>query len=147
MVRRTGLFIAAVVALLFGSAFLVAEPPDKKEEKKDVVVTSPKEGAKVSQSEEIEGQLNTEGWPVVFVKPEVGDFPWWVQTPVEEVVKGKFSTTAQFGDAATKPGTRYRIQIVVAKSKEDAMKFERGMTRNALPAGLPRSDPVKVVRE
>jgi hypothetical protein len=140
MVRHAPWIVAVAVGLLAGVAVSVAEP-----EKKEVVVLSPKEGGKVSQSEDVDGQLNVPGWPVLLVKPE-GDQPWWVQSPVDEVVMGKFTSQAQFGEADTKAGTKFKIVVVVAPSKDEARKFERGMKRKSLPAGLPRSEPVSVVR-
>jgi hypothetical protein len=139
-----------LLSLAIAGLFLAGTLPsagDENKEEREAVVLSPKEGAKVSQTEELEGKLNTEGWPVVLVKPLVADEPWWVQSPVDELNKGKFTTELRFGNEQTKPGTKFRVVIVVAKSKEEAFKFERGMTRAALPAGLPRSVPVTVSHE
>ena len=143
MPRRVGplLVVLGVSALLPG--------PVSAEEKKqrEVVVTSPKAGDKVEQFTDVEGRMNVkEGWPVVLVKPLVGDQPWWVQSPVESVENGKFIAASQFGDAATKEGTKFRIVIVLAPSKAAAMKFEKGMQRSSPPAGLTRSDYVTVTR-
>jgi hypothetical protein len=112
------------------------------------VILSPKANAKVGQFEEVEGQLNVkEGWPVVLVQPLIGGQPWYVQGEVDEIAEGKFTSKVQCGNEKTKSGTKFRIVIVVAKDKAAAQKFAAGDTRNALPAGLPRSAYVDVVRE
>jgi hypothetical protein len=110
-------------------------------------VEEPKAGAKVEQISEVEGEVLTSGWPVVLVRPLAGDQPWWIQAPVEEVRGGRFSAPVLFGNDDTKTGTQFRVVIVVANSKKDAMKFERGKTLSALPAGTPRSEQVTVVRK
>jgi hypothetical protein len=120
---------------------------DENSEQREVVVLSPRDGAKVSQTEEVEGKVTAEGWPVVFVKPLAGDEPWWTQSPVEELNNGKFTSQVYFGNEQTKAGTKFRVVVVVARNKGEAHKFERGTTRSALPGGLPRSAPVNVTRE
>jgi hypothetical protein len=114
----------------------------------DLELLSPKEGAKVKESETLEALLKApDGYPVVFVKSLLPNQPWWVQAPVDEVVNGHFTIEARFGDAVTRPGTRFRIVVVLVKSKEEAQKYQAGDTRLVLPAGLPHSEPVTVVRE
>jgi hypothetical protein len=142
-------FAVALLVACAGAA--VVGPPgaagqDRKE--REVTILSPKEGARVGQFEEIEGRRDAkEGWPVVLVQPLAPGQPWWVQAAVEEVTDGKFTANVQIGDDKTKPGTKFRLVVVLAKDREAAQKFEAGMTRNSLPAGLPRSEPVQVVRK
>jgi len=145
MYRSVILWIVSLAALLAWNLPSASCAEEEKKEK-DAVIVSPKEGAKVSSSEEVEGKLNIEGWPVILVQPLVEGEPWWIQGSVEELDEGKFTTTAQFGNTETKAGTKFKIIIVVAKNQEAAKKFEKGKTRTALPAGLPRSAPVTVVR-
>jgi hypothetical protein len=137
-------FALAATGILFALPPASARP-DRSEP--PAVITSPSEKARVGTSEEIEGQLAVEGWPVVLVRPMLPDQPWWVQAPVEEVAKGKFSAQVQLGDGMTEKGTRFRIIVVVAPTREEALKFKRGATRTSLPAGLPRSEPVTVIHD
>lgn len=115
---------------------------------KAVVITFPDEGGTVEQAEQLEGRFKAEkGWPVVFVQPLTGaNQPWWIQAPVETVSGGNFATQVIFGAEGTRPRTKFRIVVVLAASREDAAKYERGTTRRTLPPGLPRSEPVIVVR-
>lgn len=148
MVRSYSLFVSAIAVSFW---LPTTHAQDKKEDKKEdpaAIIVGLKEGAKVEQSEDVNGELKSDGYPVIFVKPlEGGNQPWWIQAPIEEVTDKKFSGQVQFGADDSKPGTKFRVVIVVAKDKAEALKFERGKTRAALPPGLPKSDPITVVRK
>jgi hypothetical protein len=51
------------------------------------------------------------------------------------------------GDKKTKPGTRFRLVVVVVKSQSAARKFKQGSTMSSLPSDLPRSEFVTVKRK
>src|SRR4051812_2167507 len=88
-------------------------------EQQPAKILSPKDGAEVEESEELEGRLDvTEGYPVVLLRPLARDEPWYVQEFVEEVKGGVFNSRIVVGDKATKPGTKFRLVIVVAKSQD-----------------------------
>jgi hypothetical protein len=113
-----------------------------------ISVLSPQANAQVSGQETLEGKITAAGlWPVVFIQPLMSGQPWWVQAPVEEVVEGHFTADVRIGDKTTKAGTKFRIAVVLAKSREEALKFQAGDTRLALPANLPHSEFVIVVRQ
>jgi len=142
------------VLLFVVCAFVLTNSADTtaQEKKKEAVaaITAPKDGGKVDQTDQVEGKLNTtEGWPVVVIKPLVGIEPWWVQPPVEELKDGEFSIQAHFGNEETKPGTKFRVMIFVAKSKTDAHSYKANTTLKALPpeSKHPRSEPVEVERK
>jgi hypothetical protein len=127
--------------------------PDKEDvppaEARLVDILSPTDGARVTAQEAVEGRLkDAQGaWPVAFVKPLVGTEPWWLQGQVEEIENGRFTCDVRFGDLTTRAGTKFRIAIVLVKSKEEALKYRAGDTRLVLPPGLPRSEIVTVVRQ
>ena len=141
---RSLVSILCIAAL--SACCLQLAPAAEKAAAPSAVIVSPKEAAKVGQVEELEGKVTGEGWPVVLVQPQADERMWWIQAPVEEMDGGKFTVPIQCGNDQTKPGTKFKLMIVLAKSKEDAHKFERGKTRPALPAGLTRSEPVTVTR-
>jgi hypothetical protein len=110
------------------------------------VVDSPTADEAVEESSQVDGHLNETGWPVVLVKPP-GDLPWYVQAPVESLTDGKkFSVAAKFGDSMTKPRTKFKVVIIVAKDKRAAYEYETGAQLKALPPGLPRSKTITVSR-
>jgi hypothetical protein len=139
-----GLFtLISVVTLLL----LMPRAAGQDDKESKAVVLSPKAGTKVGQFEQIEGKVTGKGWPVVLVKPLVGGQPWYVQASVEDVSDGKFTIDAQFGDERTEKGTKFRVIILVTKSRKEAANFKPGAKKNAPPAGLPKSEQVDVTRE
>ncbi len=109
-----------------------------------LVIDSPKPGATVGMREELTGRLTSEGWPVIFVQADIPGQPWWCQAPVTKVDGRAFSTQVVFGDDYTPSGTRFRVAGIVARSREEALKFAVGSKNQALPEGFPRSVEVVV---
>lgn len=138
----TAVVAAACVVMLLSSRPTTAQG-EKKE--REAVILSPKKEAKVEQFADIEGQVKG-GWPVVLVQPLVSGQPWYIQGQVEELANGNFTAKAQFGEDKLPKDTKFRVVIILAKDKAAAHKYEPGATRNSLPAGLPRSEYVDVVR-
>lgn len=114
-----------------------------------VAILAPRDGGRVQQFDEVEGRFDArEGWPVIMVQPLVGDGSWWIEPTVTEVEEGRFSATCHFGTDQTRPGTKFRVVIVVTRSRAEAEEMpRRGMTRTVLPPGLLHSSPITVVRE
>jgi hypothetical protein len=129
----------------------LAAAPALAQEKKDrppATLLSPRDGAVVAQAEELEGRVEGKGtWPVVFVRPLVGEEPWWLQPAVPDVVSGQWTARAHFGNKDTPAGTRFSLVVGVAKSKEAAAAFKEGTTLETLPPDLPHSTPVTVYRD
>jgi serine/threonine-protein kinase len=109
-----------------------------------LVIENPKEGATVSMREELTGRIESEGWPVIFVKADIPGQPWWCQAPVEKVEGGKFSTKVIFGDDFTPQGTRFKVAGIVTSTREEALKFAMGSNHLALPDGFPQSVAITV---
>jgi hypothetical protein len=109
-----------------------------------LVIESPKPGATVGTREELTGRITSEGWPVIFVQADIAGQPWWCQAPVAKVNGGAFSTQVVFGDEHTPSGTRFRVAGIVARSREEALKFTVGSKDQTLPEGFPRSAEVVV---
>jgi hypothetical protein len=131
-----------------GGCALSADEKPARREQPPATIVSPKDSSEVEESEDLEGRLSVkEGYPVVMVRPMVPQQPWYVQGFVESVKDGGFSTPITVGDKKTRPGTTFRLAIVVAKSRAEAAKFKEGMTMPRLPAGLPRSNFVEVKRK
>ena len=112
-----------------------------------VELVVPKEGATVSDVEELEGRLTKDGWPVIVVQPQFEGASWWVQPSVEEVVEKQFTGRAHFGDKDTPKGAKFILVVLVAKNRNEARKFKTGMTLKELPPDLPRSKEVTVLRD
>ena len=112
-----------------------------------LVIESPKQGATVGMREDLTGRIEAEGWPVIFVQAMIPGQPWWCQAPVAKIDGGRFTTQVVFGDEFTPSGTKYRIAGLVARTREEALKFQIGSKVQALPEGLPRSAEVVVTHQ
>jgi hypothetical protein len=97
--------------------------------------------------EELSGRMEGEGWPVIFVQALISGQPWWCQAPIANIDGRRFTTEVVFGDESTPSGTKYRIAGVVARTREEALKFQIGYKAQALPEGLPRSAEVVVTHQ
>ena len=111
------------------------------------MIENPKEGATVGMREDLTGRIESEGWPVIFVQADIPGQPWWCQAPVAKVDGGRFSTKVVFGDEFTPSGTKFRIAGIVARTREEALKFEIGSKEQALPEGFPQSVEVVVTHQ
>ena len=112
-----------------------------------LVIESPKQGATVGMREELTGRMEAEGWPVIFVQALIPGQPWWCQAPVANIDGGRFTTQVVFGDDLTPSGTKFRIAGLVARTREEALKFQIGSKVQDLPEGLPRSAEVVVTHQ
>ena len=112
-----------------------------------LVIESPKPGATVGMREELTGRMEAEGWPVIFVQALIPGQPWWCQAPVANIDGGRFTTPVVFGDEFTPSGTKFRIAGLVARTREEAVKFQIGYKVQALPEGLLRSAEVVVTHQ
>jgi eukaryotic-like serine/threonine-protein kinase len=109
-------------------------------------IESPKDGASVGMREVLQGRLESGGWPVVFVQSAVPGQPWWCQAPVESVDRGKFTAKVVFGDEKTPGGTTFRIAVLEARDREEALRHKIGTQEYQLPAGLSRAREIVVKR-
>jgi hypothetical protein len=97
--------------------------------------------------EELTGRVEAEGWPVIFVQAMIPGQPWWCQAPVAKVENGRFTTPVVFGDEFTPSGTKYRIAGLLARSREEASRYQIGAKEQTLPQDLPRSPDVIVTHK
>ena len=112
-----------------------------------LVIESPKQGATVGMREELTGRMEAEGWPVIFVQALIPGQPWWCQAAVANIDGRRFTTQVVFGDEFTPSGTKFRIAGLVARTREEALKFQIGNKVQALPEGFPRSAEVVVTHQ
>jgi hypothetical protein len=103
--------------------------------------------------EQVTGRVAPGKYPVVFVRPLCPgcNYPYWIQPFVPEVgPDGLFSLNpTYFGEnnpTITPPGTEFELVIVAANSREEARSFLEGVRVHQLPANLPASVPVIVIR-
>ena len=106
---------------------------------------STKPGSPVNRVEHMTCEV-AQGWPVVLVRDANDQSPWWIQGRAERQAGQRFTARAHFGNDATEPGQRYQIVVLSAKDESAAKQFETGATLEEIPAELPHSEPIEVVR-
>jgi len=111
-----------------------------------LVIENPKEGSTVGGRVDLTGRIES-GWPVIFIQANIPGQPWWCQAPVEKVEGQKFTTNVVFGDDFTPSGMKFRVAGIVARTREEALKFTVGSKEQTLPQGLPRSAVVTVTHQ
>lgn len=100
-------------------------------------ITNPR----VGRLQLVTGVVNAPGLPVVLVKPDIPNEPWWVQGQAVPAGPKGFSAKAIFGSAATLPGTKFRVvSILVDPSRQ---RYETGQIINELP-DVPMSDQLLI---
>ncbi len=61
----------------------------------------------------VTGSVNAPGLPVILVKPDLPNEPWWVQGLAVPAGPSGFAAKAVFGSAATLPGTKFRVIAIL----------------------------------
>jgi hypothetical protein len=87
-----------------------------------------------------------QGWPVILVRDANDRSPWWVQGQAERQEAHKYAARVHFGNETTESGQRYQIVVLSAADESAARQFETGTTLDHIPADLPRSETIEVVR-
>lgn len=105
-------------------------------------------GTTVTNQERFTGRLAVEGHPVLLVRADLQDTPWWVQEPVEMLSPKLFRGKGRFGNAKTRPRTRFFLVALVLPSKEAAEEYKVGQQVKSLPVDVPRSAivPLSLIR-
>ncbi len=110
----------------------------------DIAVNNPP-GSPVNRVEQLTCKVS-QGWPVILVRDANDKSPWWVQGRAERQEAQTYSARAHFGNETTTPGQRYQIVVLSATDESAAQRYETGATLGEIPADLPHSDPIEVVR-
>ncbi len=109
------------------------------------IAVSTKSGDPVGRIEHLTCEVS-QGWPVVLVRDANDESPWWVQGRAERQEAQRYSARAHFGNETTTPGQRYQIVVLSVTDESAARQYETGTTLKQIPADLPHSDPIEVVR-
>ena len=109
------------------------------------IAVSTKPGDPVNRIEHLTCEI-AHGWPVILVRDANDRSPWWVQGLAERQEAHRFSARAHFGNDTTESGQRYQIVVLSASDESAARRFETGTTLDEIPADLPHSESIEVVR-
>lgn len=89
----------------------------------------------------VTGTLSAPGLPVILVKPDLPNEPWWVQGQAVPAGQRGFSAKAVFGSAGTLPGTKFRVIAVLTDPKVE--RYVTGQVIEELPV-VPMSDQLLI---
>lgn len=93
----------------------------------------------VGRVQQIRGLTNANGVPVVLVRSDQDNEPWWIQgVPIRS--KNQFAAKALFGNARSIPGTRFRVCAIVV---EPNVAYRTGQVLKTLP-NVAKSDDLIV---
>ena len=89
----------------------------------------------------VTGTVRAPGIPVVLVKPDIPNEPWWVQGQATPSGPRGFSAKAIFGSATTLPGTKFRVIAILLDRSNEA--YATGQIIKELP-NVPMSDQLLI---
>ena len=89
----------------------------------------------------VTGTLSAPGLPVILVKPDLPNEPWWVQGQAVPAGPRGFSAKAVFGSASTLPGTKFRVIAILTDPK--VKRYVTGQVIKELPE-VPMSDQLLI---
>lgn len=115
------------------------------DDKPPASILSPKPHDKVERFFELSGKVLMRGWPVVLIRADQPESPWWVQAPIQATSPGQFSAAVRFGNEESPPGREFRVVVLMARSAEEAAQLKTGDSISELNPEIPRSEEVAVV--
>jgi hypothetical protein len=89
----------------------------------------------------VTGTVKAPGQPVILVKPDLPNEPWWVQGQAVPAGPRGFSAKAVFGSAVTLPGTKFRVIAILTDPK--LKQYVTGQVIQDLPE-VPMSDQLLI---
>ncbi len=109
------------------------------------IAVNTKPGDPVNRIEHLTCEVS-HGWPVILVRDANDQSPWWVQGRAERQEAQKYLARAHFGNETAESGQRYQIVVLSAADESMARQYETGTTLEQIPADLPHSETIEVVR-
>lgn len=86
----------------------------------------------------VSGRLKSRGRPVVLVRSDLPDEPWWVQGQPTPIGKDGFSAKAIFGNSKSPRNARFRVVTILVDPGTASTEYRTGQILRELP-DLPRS--------
>jgi hypothetical protein len=138
--QHSGWATASALAIAFVLAADVAAAETKSPVSKSPVsiqIANPQAG----RLQLVAATVRAPGIPVVLVKPDIPNEPWWVQGQATPSGPQGFSAKAIFGSATTLPGTKFRVIAILLDRSQEA--YATGQTIKDLP-NVPMSDQLLI---
>lgn len=133
--QHSGWTVASVLVIAF---VLVADVSAAETESPvSIRIANPRAG----RLQLVTGTVKAPGIPVILVKPDIPNEPWWVQGQAMPSGPQGFSAKAIFGSATTLPGTKFRVVAILLDRSKEA--YATGQTIKELP-DVPKSDQLLI---
>jgi len=97
----------------------------------------------VGRIQEVTGRVRAKGEPVVLVRADLPNEPWWVQGKPTPTAKDKFKAKAIFGNSRSSAGARFRLLVILVDPKVALRDYPTGQVIRKLP-DVPRSREILV---
>lgn len=92
----------------------------------------------VGRIQEVTGRIRAKGEPVVLVRADLPNEPWWVQGKPTPTARDKFKAKAIFGNSRSPVGARFRVLVILVDPKVALRDYPTGQVIRKLP-DVPRS--------
>lgn len=142
MFRRFVLSLVVGAIPLVPSVLPAAEPrTDAKSEAKPPVEI--KLSPRVGRVQEVEGNVNAPGMPIVFIKSGLPTEPWWVQNLPTPTGPKQFKVRLLFGNEKSAPGSQFHVVTVLMPKGAKLQDYKVGTQHHSLPE-FPQSNRLQV---
>ena len=138
-ISRKKLTLALTITTAFTMALSVetAVSAGESESPVSIRMLSPRAG----RLQLVTGTVSAPGVPVVLVRPDIPNEPWWVQGKAVPAGPRGFSAKAVFGSATTRPGTKFRVITLLTDPAK--IQYVTGQVLKELP-DIPMSDQLLI---
>jgi hypothetical protein len=109
-------------------------------------IVSPAAKSAVARVHDVVVETTGKGYPVVWVGAAGKEVEWWTQPTTKSSAAGRFTIRCHFGNDKTPNGTVFHVVSMLAPTQADAELLIKKQVFTRLPAGLPFSKPIQVVR-
>jgi hypothetical protein len=127
------ILLGSILAVFGSNATAQAESASEPGEFIEMQVSSA-----VGRLQQVAGRVSAPGRPVILVRADLPNEPWWVQGQPVPVGQDGFTAKAIFGSTKSQVGTRFRIVTILVPSNTPATDYRTGQIIRELP-DVPRS--------
>ena len=92
----------------------------------------------VGRIQEVTGRVRAKGEPVLLVRADLPNEPWWVQGKPTPTAKDRFKAKAIFGNSRSPAGARFRVLVILVDPKVALRDYPTGQVIRKL-RDVPRS--------
>lgn len=130
--------MAAGLLLGFGLAEKATAQEESSSHSGDTIGAEIQISTHVGRIQQVTGRVRAKGQPVVLVRADQANEPWWVQGKPTPAGRDKFTAKAIFGNSRSPVGARFRVLVILVDPKVALSNYPTGQVIRKLP-DVPRS--------